>query len=336
MGVGKKFKICRKMNCKFSLSSVAPQTTADNEYLVVAKDTKLLIYNINTGFCVAKCKVDFSIKQKTGYVKGFSIYGQGDKIIAGYKRGYIVVWDISKILEPGIENFVSLGHDIDDIIINSSSKHAIVVSRHQKIVKTFDILNNFAVTSEDKNDSLKEFRYSTTCSEDSRYFSFITKDHLHVMDLVTKDQKSFKTNFTLSCVSIKPNGKYIAVGDVVGKIHYYYNFFSEKGPTVTTRHWHSNKINTLNFTKDGSFLLTGGKEAVVVMWHQVTQQSSYISRVGNQILNLSTSEDGSYIIISMIDNSVKIVKAQNYETVQHIRGLLVDSDHTRLVQNSKL
>jgi len=38
------------MNCRFSLSSVKPQITYNNEYLIVAKDTKLLIYNINTGF----------------------------------------------------------------------------------------------------------------------------------------------------------------------------------------------------------------------------------------------------------------------------------------------
>jgi len=84
---------------------------------------------------VAKCKVDFSIKQKTGYVKGFSLYGDGDKIIAGYKCGYIVIWDISNILEPGIENFFSYGHDIDDIVINSSSKHAIIVNKQNRSIK---------------------------------------------------------------------------------------------------------------------------------------------------------------------------------------------------------
>jgi len=146
------------MNPKFLLKSVKPQITPDNEYLITAKDTKLLIYNIRTGFCVAKCVVDFAIKQKTGYVKGFSIYGQGDKLIAGYKRGFIVIWDISKILEPGIENFISFEHDIDSIIINSESKHAIIVNREHKVVKSLDILNNFSLSSEVTCEALSSFR----------------------------------------------------------------------------------------------------------------------------------------------------------------------------------
>lgn len=336
MGTAKrKFKICRKMNCRFLLNTVKPQITYDNEYLVVAKDTKLLVYNINTGFCVAKCKVDFAIKQKTGYVKGFSIYNQGDKIIAGYKKGFVVIWDISKVLEPGIENFYSLGHDIDDIIVNSASKHALIVNKENKTVKCMDLLNNFELVSEVTCEGLADFRGVTTCSDDSRYFAFITKRSIFVIDMVTKEQKEFKANFNLTSIKMKPDGKYLCVGDCVGKIYYYYNLFNEKGPTISARHWHSNRVNVLEFTKDSAFLLSGGKEAVVVLWHQVTQQNSFISRVGNQIINLSTSEDGSLIAISMVDNSVKIVKSQNYEIVQHFRGLLIEPNHTKLVQNSK-
>jgi WD40 repeat protein len=285
---------------------------------------------------VAKCKVDFSIKQKTGYVKGFEFYGQGDKIIVGYKKGYVVVWDISKILEPGIENFVSYGHEIDDFMVSPSSKHAIIVCRKQKTVKCLDILNNFALVSENKLESLKEYKYNTSCSEDCRYFAFITKNHVHVMDLKAKDHRSFKTNFELSCISMKPDGEYLVVGDVVGKIHYYYSVFSEKGLTISTRHWHANKVNSLHFSKDGAFLMSGGKEAVIVLWHQTTQQNSFISRMGNQIVNINSSDDGSLIVVSMRDNSIKIVKSQNYETVQQIKGLVMDPNYTRFVQKSKV
>jgi WD40 repeat protein len=140
----------------------------------------------------------------------------------------------------------------------------------------------------------------------------------------------------LTSIRFHPDGTYVAVGDYVGKIYYYHNFSNAKGPTISSKHWHSNRVNVLEFTKDNAFLLSGGKEAVVVLWHQFTQQNSFISRVGNEIVNLSTSEDGTLIMISMADNSVKIVKAQNYEIVQHFRGLLVEPEHTKFVQNSKL
>lgn len=184
----KKFKVCRKMNPRFSLKSIKPEITFDNEYLIVAKDTKLLIYNINTGYCIAKCKVDFAIKQKTGYVKGFSLYGQGDKIIVGYKKGFIVIWDISQILKPGIENFVSLGHDIDDIVI-TPSKHAVLINRELRTIKWLDILNNFSVITEMQWEDIAEFKSKISCSDDSRHLAFITKRTVNVVDLNTKEHK---------------------------------------------------------------------------------------------------------------------------------------------------
>ena len=323
------------MNTRFILNSIKPQISYNNEYMIVAKDTKLLIYNINTGFCVSKCRVDYSLKTKTGYVKGFCLYGDGQKIIAGYKRGYVVIWDISNILEPTIENFYSHGHEIDDIIINSESKHAIIVNKANKNVRWLDILNNFASVSEVNCNALEFIIGNSTCSDDSRYFAFITKRSIYVIDLELKEEREFKTKMTLNCIKMKPDGKYLCVGDTIGKIHYYYNIFSKKGPVVSTRHWHANKVNVLEFTKDNAFLLSGGKEAVVVLWHQITQQNSFISRVGNHISNISTSQDGSLIAISMIDNSVKIVKSQNYEIVQHFRGLYIEPSSIKIAQNSK-
>jgi len=35
----------------------------------------------------------------------------------------------------------------------------------------------------------------------------------------------------------------------------------------------------------------------------------------------------------MLDNSVKIVRSQNYEIVQHFRGLLIEPNSTKIVQN---
>lgn len=214
-----------------------------------------------------------------------------------------------------------------------------------------DILNNFSVVADIKCESLEQYRSTPTCSEDSRYFAFITRNSVVAIDLQiegnaqinvedgstgeSKGIKEFKSNVPLSAITMKADGKYLCVGDQIGKIHYYYNIFSERGPTISTRHWHANRVNVLEFTQEGAFLLSGGKEAVVVMWHQITQQNSFISRVGNQIVNLSTSNDGSLIAISMIDNSIKVIKAQNYEIVQHFRGLLIEPGETKVIQNSK-
>ena len=143
---GGKFKVCRKTNSRFTLTA-SPVITPDNEYIIVAKDTKLLIYSIKTGFCVSKCRVDFSIKRKTGYIKGFNIIIENQnkrdqmenrmystKIIAGYRRGFVVIWDIKNILQPGIENFYTFAHEIDQIVINQSSRNLFMATWDNEVM----------------------------------------------------------------------------------------------------------------------------------------------------------------------------------------------------------
>lgn len=174
-----------------------------------------------------------------------------------------------------------------------------------------------------------------TCSGDGRYFACVVKKQIFVIDFDTKRHYNFASDTRMTCIEMKQDSTCFAVGDEIGKIHYYYDFLNENGPTTSTRHWHANPVKTLEFTKDGAFLLSGGKEAVVVLWHQATQQNSYISRVGNHIISLSTSYDGSLTAISMADNSIKVIRSQNYEVVQHIKGLLLRSGQTQLTQNRK-
>jgi len=55
--------------------------------------------------------------------------------------------------------------------------------------------------------------------------------------------------------------------------------------------WHAHAVNSLRFTSDG-FLLSAGKESVLVQWHLERQDKTFISRLGNgEITNLSTSSE---------------------------------------------
>lgn len=57
----------------------------------------------------------------------------------------------------------------------------------------------------------------------------------------------------------------IVTGDASGKIHTWRNFSSI--PISTVAHWHSESVKALKFTEDEAYLLSGGKEGVVVLWH---------------------------------------------------------------------
>jgi len=57
-------------------------------------------------------------------------------------------------------------------------------------------------------------------------------------------------------------------GDEMGKIHHWYEFMGIS--VCTMKHWHSTPVKTLEFTVDSSFLISGGEEGVLVLWHLQT------------------------------------------------------------------
>lgn len=58
-------------------------------------------------------------------------------------------------------------------------------------------------------------------------------------------------------------------------------------------HWHAHAINSLVFTNCGRFMLTGGEEAVVVIWDLENGTKRFITRLESTIF---------YIVISTVDN----------------------------------
>ncbi len=48
-------------------------------------------------------------------------------------------------------------------------------------------------------------------------------------------------------------------------------------PSETTLYWHSLPVVCLNFTTEGSFLLSGGHECVLVKWMYKKSQKEFLS-----------------------------------------------------------
>ncbi|CAG8503216.1 7091_t:CDS:10 [Acaulospora colombiana] len=92
-------------------------------------------------------------------------------------------------------------------------------------------------------------------------------------------------------------------------------------PVTSTVHWHAHKVNHITFTNDGSYLLSGGEEAVLVIWQVETGYTTFLPRLGSEILFITISPDQTLYAISFTDNSIKIYSAINLEIKQAIQGL---------------
>uniref|UniRef100_A0A8C7GIW9 WD repeat domain 75 n=1 Tax=Oncorhynchus kisutch TaxID=8019 RepID=A0A8C7GIW9_ONCKI len=125
---------------------------------------------------------------------------------------------------------------------------------------------------------------------------------------VSGNKKGAKNAFT--CVSCHPKEDCIATGHEDGKIRLWRNFNQKKEYTYSTLHWHHGAVNTLQFTPEGTNLLSGGIESVLVQWHYTQEnQKDFLPRLGGAITHIAVSPDGSLFCTSHSDNKITIIQS---------------------------
>lgn len=129
----------------------------------------------------------------------------------------------------------------------------------------------------------------------------------------------------LTCLAFHPFEELFATGDSEGMIRLWYCLdpsaapnqkrggprrFSLKAPT-TTLHWHAHAVSGLTFTPNGAYLLSGGEEAVLVLWQLQTGHREFVPRLGAPIEHVTicpaslTTEQG--YLLSLVDGSMSFV-----------------------------
>lgn len=73
-------------------------------------------------------------------------------------------------------------------------------------------------------------------------------------------------------------------------------------PTKSILHWHSLPVISLRFTPEGSFLLSGGHECVLVKWLYKTGQKDFRPRLGSPIGQIVSSLDNTLYATRHLDN----------------------------------
>ena len=100
------------------------------------------------------------------------------------------------------------------------------------------------------------------------------------------------------CVAISADESMIAAGDISGRIQIWRNFgvhvpaiVCKEGQNAslrhqadpsqlrpTTMHWHASPVGCLTFSPDGTYLLSGGREGVLVLWLMETGGQNFLPR----------------------------------------------------------
>lgn len=104
----------------------------------------------------------------------------------------------------------------------------------------------------------------------------------------------------LTCLAFHPTEEYFATGDDKGIIRLWYCLNEaqpvnargvEKKAQTTTLHWHAHAVSSIAFTSNGSYLLSGGEESVLVIWQLHTGKKEFVPRIGAPINTISVSKN---------------------------------------------
>ncbi|OSX67273.1 hypothetical protein POSPLADRAFT_1051423 [Postia placenta MAD-698-R-SB12] len=155
----------------------------------------------------------------------------------------------------------------------------------------------------------------------------------------TSDFKAGFTKFVspqaLTCLAFHPSEEYFATGDAIGCIRLWYCLNSnlpktygvEKKAQTTTMHWHAHAVSSIAFTANGAYLVSGGEEAVLVIWQLHSGQREYIPRVGAPIAHVSVSKaaDGEEeYLLSLVDASFAFVRSGTLSISRTISRVKLD------------
>ncbi|RPD82358.1 WD40 repeat-like protein [Lentinus tigrinus ALCF2SS1-7] len=139
----------------------------------------------------------------------------------------------------------------------------------------------------------------------------------------------------LTCLAFHPSEEYFATGDASGCIRLWYCLNEsatvktpgvEKTAQTTTLHWHAHAVSSLAFTANGAYLLSGGEEAVLVIWQLHTGKKEFVPRVGSPIVHialLSTSGEEEYLL-TLADASFVFVRASTLKISRSIARIKLD------------
>uniref|UniRef100_A0A8C5ISN3 WD repeat domain 75 n=1 Tax=Junco hyemalis TaxID=40217 RepID=A0A8C5ISN3_JUNHY len=153
---------------------------------------------------------------------------------------------------------------------------------------------------------------------------FFKRKLLNRFSLSTAKTKGGDNRF--SCVVCHPTEDCIATGHADGKIRLWRNFHHKKGYTYSSLHWHHDTVMDLAYSLEGTRLLSGGVESVLVQWHNESScQKDFLPRLGSPIECISMSSDGVLCCTLHTDNRISIINS-NLRFSRSIQGLIKSRD----------
>lgn len=123
----------------------------------------------------------------------------------------------------------------------------------------------------------------------------------------------------------------LAIGNDNGQIQLYDDISSLLSqaqpalPAPRVLHWHRSAVSSVKFSPDGSYLISGGKETVLVLWQLETGKKQYLPHLMSEIERISVNALGDRYALQMGDNSIMVLSTAELRPVANFAGLQIQT-----------
>ncbi|XP_030613410.1 WD repeat-containing protein 75 isoform X1 [Archocentrus centrarchus] len=334
-----------------------PVVTHDSRFLLCASGEAVKVFSTSTEECIHE------LRGHTGLVTGVLLRPSNHlQVYSSSVDGTVRLWDFTDGIL--IKTYV-IGYPVYSIYASANHEKILFIVIPMQSDKRAELFQLVAVHLPESREQLVETReLSAVLSNVSsnpaaiafgrggEYLASVNalelevyffKKHKSFRFPLKKDNKKGGKN-TFTCLACHPKDDCIATGHEDGKIRLWRNFNHKKEYTYSTLHWHHSAVSSLCFTPEGTNLLSGGVESVLVQWrYNQESERDFLPRLGAAITHITVSPDGALFCTSHSDNKVTIIQScvKVSAVIQGlVKGdirtdLLVDPRSKALVLNGK-
>lgn len=119
----------------------------------------------------------------------------------------------------------------------------------------------------------------------------------------------------VSTVSLQPNGGLIAAA---GDTHIVFLMDRETGETVRELKGHTDWVRSVQFSRDGRLLATGGNDRRLVVWDTTSWQPIFTAVHQQAVIAVSFSHNGGLLAVAGFQNAMKVYSATNWQVVMDL------------------
>ena len=330
-------------------ADLLPIFSADEEYLLLGQTQSVKIYATATSMLARTCK--------TGGIDIFSFCLSArdpEKLYMLLKDGKVQYWDWTtaqklktwdlgaQVSDIAVSTLVD-GSEAFDVLFTSETR------KGQSSITAHYLTRRDDMAAKVLYQQSEPIRAIKTLGQ-ANYIVAVTWKSVIVGIRINAESKKikqlqyvfnkFEVSESITCFAARINlaetskktakgGVDVAIGLEDGMIRVFYDAAATDDkqkhhhitPTNTKLHWHRHAVGSVGWASDGNYVISGGRETVLVLWQLDTNTQTKIPHLTSAIESIAISPRGVSYSIRLADNSVMIIGTQDFIPTFHVAGV---------------